>query len=807
MLVSYEWLNEYVDLEGLTPEDVAHALTQSGVAVDVIYTRDTGIRNVVVGKVLSTEPHPQADRLKVCQVDVGKDGPLTIVCGAANVAAGQLVPVALEGASLPGGVTIKRTKLRGVESQGMICSAKELGFPEKVLSKQQREGIMVLPDEVEIGTDMRTVLGMHDQVLELDLTPNRSDCLSMIGVAYEVAAVLDREVRLPEPEALEPTGDEIRVDITVESEEDCPLYAAQVIDNLKVGPSPQWMQNRLISAGIRPVNNIVDITNYVMIEYGQPLHAFDLDKLSNGGRIVVRRARNGETIETLDGVTRACDEETLLITDGSKPIGIAGVMGGANSEVSEETTRVLLEAAFFSPPIIRRTSRKLGLRSEASNRFEKAVDPERIIPALQRAVELLTLYAGGRVVSRVTTERVGDIDELTVSLRHDRLTHVLGVKLKEKDVLDIFRRLRFPVEVKEGVYRVQVPTRRPDIAIEVDLIEEVARLYGYDNIPATLPWGQQSPGGLTREQILVRVIRNTLRTLGMHEVITYSLTSPGLGSEIASINQEGQPIRVAMPMSEERSVLRTSLLPHLIETAAYNLKRQQERVAIFEIGKTFHAHEKKLTDLPEERWELAGLLAGKSVPTNWRQPSPPSDFYTAKGVLETLLNRLGIHNVEYRAVQPVGFHPGRTAELVVDGRVIGILGQLHPQVAQQYDLGPTMVCQLDLSAIFAAAQTNVHFEPPSRHPAVTRDLALVVDRDLLVGKVEQEIKKAAGEWLESVTLFDVFTGEQIGEGKKSVAYSLVYRAKDRTLTDEEVNRVHQAVIDHLAATCGAQLRQ
>jgi phenylalanyl-tRNA synthetase beta chain len=293
----------------------------------------------------------------------------------------------------------------------------------------------------------------------------------------------------------------------------------------------------------------------------------------------------------------------------------------------------------------------------------------------------------------------------------------------------------------------------------------------------------------------------------MHEVITYSLTSPGLGSEIASINQTGQPIRVAMPMSEERSVLRTSLLPHLIETAAYNLKRQQERVAIFEIGKTFHAHEKKLTDLPDERWELAGLLAGKSVPTNWRQPSSSHDFYTAKGVLEALLNRLGIHNVEYRAAQPVGFHPGRTAEVVVDGQVVGILGQLHPKVAQQYDLGPTMVCQLDLSTLFAAAQTDVHFEPPSRHPAVTRDLALVVDRDLMVGKVEQEIKKAAGEWLESATLFDVFTGEQIGEGKKSVAYSLVYRAKDRTLTDEEVNRVHQQVIDHLAATCGAQLRQ
>lgn len=806
MLVSYEWLSQYVDLAGISPEDIAEELNRTGIEVEVIYTRDAGVSGVVVGEVLSVEKHPEADRLKVCMVNVGKGQMLQIVCGAANVAKGQRVPVALVGAKLPGGLKIKKAKLRGVESNGMICSAKELGFPDKVLMKEQTEGIFVLGPDAPIGEDIKNYLGMNDQVIELQLTPNRADCLGMIGVAYEVSAIFDRELRLPDVYIQSPDEEESPVSITLEAEEDCPFYAAQVVHDLKIGPSPQWMQNRLISAGIRPINNIVDITNYVMIETGQPLHAFDYDQIP-GGKIVVRRAQPGEQVVTLDGVTRECDEEMLLITDGNQPLAIAGIMGGESSEVTEKTTSVLIESAFFDPAIVRKGSRKLGLRSEASNRFEKGVDPERIIPALARAVQLLQQIAGGTVGSDIHVEKIGEVDDVVISLRHERLVNVLGIKIKEEEVLDIFRRLNFPAKVREGTYEVQVPTRRPDLTIEVDLIEEVARLYGYDRIPATLPWGQQLPGGLTREQKFRRVIRHTLRNLGMNEVLTYSLTSAEAGKEIASLHHSARPIPLAMPMSNEHAVLRTSLLPHIIEAAAYNIKHGNNRVTIFEMGKTYITEEEKLTNLPEERWELAGLLTGEAEPTIWKQrQAAAGDFYIAKGILEALFTRLGVKGVQYSEAFPVGFHPGRTAELVVDGNVIGLLGQLHPKLAKKHGLNDPVVFQLDLAKLFAAVNDEVVYNPIPRYPAVTRDLALVVDEDVLAGEVEEGIREVAGELLESVTLFDVFTGEQIEEGKKSIAYSLVYRAKDRTLTDEEVQEVHERVVNYLEDILGAKLR-
>ncbi|SEM98814.1 phenylalanine--tRNA ligase subunit beta [Lihuaxuella thermophila] len=806
MLVSYEWLSQYVDLEGISPEDIAEELNRTGIEVEVIYTRDAGVSGVVVGEVLSVEKHPEADRLNVCMVNVGKGQMLQIVCGASNVAAGQRVPVALVGAKLPGGMKIKKANLRGVESNGMICSAKELGFPDKVLMKEQTEGILVLGPDAPVGEDIKNYLGMNDQVIELQLTPNRSDCLGMIGVAYEVSAIFDRELRLPDVYIQSVDEEESPVSITLESEEDCPFYAAQVVHDLKIGPSPQWMQNRLISAGIRPINNIVDITNYVMIETGQPLHAFDYDQIP-GGRIVVRRARPGEQLVTLDGVTRECDEEMLLITDGDQPLAIAGIMGGESSEVTAQTTSVLIEAAFFDPAVVRKGSRKLGLRSEASNRFEKGVDPERIIPALARAVQLLQQFAGGKVGSDLYAEKIGDVDDVVISLRHERLVKVLGIKIKEEEVLDIFRRLHFPTQLREGIYDVQVPTRRPDLTMEVDLIEEVARLYGYDRIPTTLPWGQQLPGGLTREQKLRRVIRHTLRNLGMNEVLTYSLTSPEAGKKIEPLHRTARPIALAMPMSNEHAVLRTSLLPQLIETAAYNIKHGNNRVTIFEMGKTYVTEEENLTTLPEERWELAGLLTGEAEPTIWKQtPIPAGDFYIVKGMLEALFTRLGVSGVQYSEAFPDGFHPGRTAELSVNGEVIGLLGQLHPKLAKKYGLEDPVVFQLDLAKLFSAANDEVVYQPIPRYPAVTRDLALVVDEDVLAQEVEEGIREVAGELLESVTLFDVFTGAQIGEGKKSIAYSLVYRAKDRTLTDEEVQEVHQRVVDYLEDILGAKLR-
>ncbi|QKG84010.1 phenylalanine--tRNA ligase subunit beta [Kroppenstedtia pulmonis] len=805
MQVSYRWLKEYVDLKGVTPEQLAEELTRGGIEVDGIQPRNNGVEKVVVGKVLDTQPHPNADKLKVCTVDVNEEDPLQIVCGAANVAKGQYVPVALHKARLPGGVKIKKSKLRGVASQGMICSADELGLPEKLLTKHQQDGILVLPEETKIGSDVAEVLELDDYILELDLTPNRSDCLSMRGVAYEAAALLDRELNLPQTE--EKVGKGKEVDITLDVEEDCPFYALQVVKNLKLGPSPQWMQNRLMAAGVRPINNVVDVTNYVMLEYGQPLHAFDYQKVSDE-EIIVRRARAGETVETLDGVTRGCDEETLLITDGEKPIAIAGVMGGANSEVTEETTTVLLESAYFSPTLVRRTARRLGLRSEASNRFEKGVDPEGIIPALERAVHLLTELAGGQAASPVTVEKVGDVEEVTIQLRHNRLTGLLGVQITEEAVRDIFKRLRFETEVKNETYRVQVPSRRPDLSIEVDLIEEVARLYGYNRIPSTLPWGQQFPGSLTQEQKLRRRIRHTLQDVGLFEVIGYSLTHPKRLKEIASLYSGFQPIRISMPMSDERKVLRTSLIPQLVETAEYNVHRRQEEIRLFELSRVFLTEEKLKDDLPEERWMLAGLLTGSGAGKHWGKQEETLDFYTVKGLLEMLFTRLGVKGVNYRAAQLKGYHPGRTAELVIGEETVGILGQLHPKVEANHDLDDTYVFELDLVKVLEKAGEHiVGYHPLPVYPSSSRDLALVVDESLPAGELEAVIRSAGGDLLEKVNLFDVFTGNQVGEGKKSVAYSLTYRSDDRTLTDEEVNQAHQRVVEQLESLTGATLRK
>lgn len=810
MLVSYEWLSEYVDLLGITPEEIADELNRTGIEVEVIYTRDTGVTHVVVGHVLSVEKHPQADKLNVCMVEVGKDQPLQIVCGASNVAADQLVPVALKGATLPGNITIKHTKLRGIESQGMICSAKELGLPDKVLMKEQQVGILVLGSDAKIGQNITEYLGMNDQALELQLTPNRSDCLSMIGVAYEVAAIFNRELRFPEIGERVPTDETTRIEIITESEEDCPFYATQVVKGLKIGPSPQWMQNRLISAGIRPINNIVDITNYVMIETGQPLHAFDFESIKTR-EILVRRSRAGEKVVTLDGVTRACDDETLLITDGSQVLGLAGVMGGEYSEVKDHTTTVLIESAYFDPTLIRRASRKLGLRSEASNRFEKGVDPDRILPALMRAVQLLEQIAGGQVSSKITFEREGDIDDVIVSLRHERLIKVLGTKIEPEKVISILNRLHFSVKFDQDaqIYRVLVPSRRPDVQIEVDLIEEVARLYGYDRIPATLPWGQQQPGRLTPSQKMRRVIRQTLRDFGFSEVLTYSLTSNQRSKEVSGLHEGKHPIRLTMPMSNERTVLRTSLLPQLLETVEYNQNHGNDDVAIFEIGRTYLTDEKKITKLPEERYELAFVLTGNLRSATWNHPGfKGGDFYVAKGIMESLLERLGVQEVEIKAAHNfTGFHPGRTAEVRVNGQVIGVVGEVHPKLAKKYGLNDTAMVQIDLSQILEASKRELLYQPIRRFPAVTRDLALVVDQNVEAGVVEAGIKEVAGELLESVRLFDVFIGEQVGAGKKSIAYSLVYRAEDRTLTDEEVTTIHTRVVDHLVSSLGATLRQ
>lgn len=816
MNVSYQWLSQYVDVSGHTAQELAEKLTRSGIEVDFVESRNKGVEKVVVGFVKSREKHPDADKLSVCTVDAGLGEELQIVCGAKNVAAGQKVPVALVGAKLPDGLVIKRAKLRGVESQGMICSAKELGLNDKLLPKEQQEGILVLPEETPVGESILDVLAINDEVLDLDLTPNRSDCLSMLGAAYEIGAILGREVKLPDAEAgLESAGavnaaDRISVNITAAAQ--CSHYAARLIEGITVASSPLWLQNRLMAAGIRPINNIVDITNYVMLEYGQPLHAFDADQLDNG-HIDVRLAGEGEKLVTLDGAERTLEPHMLLITDGTKPVALAGVMGGANSEVTAGTSRILLESARFDGGTVRKTSRQLGLRSEASQRFEKEVNPEAVIPALNRAASLIAQLGGGAVASGVVEARTGETKPVTIEISVGKINDYLGTGLTVEEVKAIFARLHFTVEplAQDGLL-VHVPSRRGDITRVVDLIEEVARLYGYDNIPTTLMNVETTPGALTKAQRVRRIARTLLTGSGLHEAITYSFTDPQQIADFTGAYGGVKPVGLAMPMSEERSVLRTSLVPHLLEAAAYNRNRNTNDVALFEIGSVFLTDEATLTRLPNEQPLLTALLTGKRSELHWTGKPGAVDFYDLKGVLDNLLSYLGIAGVRYVSAQPEGFHPGRTARLeatLAEGEtiVLGVIGQLHPALQQQKDLDDTFVFEIELDALVRLADEQLTYTPLPRFPAIGRDMALVVDRGVPVGDLLAQAKTTAGAWLESIQVFDIYTGERLGADKKSVAISLVYRTPERTLTDEEVSELHGRVVASLADAYGAELRK
>ncbi|NGQ94448.1 phenylalanine--tRNA ligase subunit beta [Brevibacillus sp. SYP-B805] len=806
MKVSYQWLSDYVDLSDITPHELAEKLTRSGIEVEAVEPRNLGVSHVVVGYVKERSKHPDADRLSVCIVDAGQGEDLQIVCGAANVAQGQKVPVALPGAKLPGGIVIKRSKLRGVESQGMICSAKELGINDKLLAKDQQEGILVLPDEAEVGMDAVTYLGLDDYVLELGLTPNRSDCLSMIGVAYEVAAILGREVKLPRIEVVE-DGGENPVTVQIEAKDHCYRYVGRHFTHAQIGSSPQWMKNRLMAAGVRPINNVVDITNYVMLEYGQPLHAFDAAKVANRS-IVVRLAEPEEKLVTLDDQERTLDGETLVIADPEKGLAIAGIMGGANSEIVPDTTEIILEAAYFTPRSIRRSARMLGMRTEGCVRWEKGVDQSRVAEAGERAAMLIQQLAKATVSRGVASAVVQQAEPVTIAITLEKINGHLGTSLTAEEVSAIFDRLQFAYEQTGSAWRVTVPTRRGDIALPEDLIEEVARLYGYDNIPTSLPEGETVQGGLTPEQKLRRTIRHHLIGLGMAEAISYALVHPRLNAAVAGLHEgELKPIPLAMPMSEDHSVLRTGLLPSLLETLTYNRNRQNHDLAFFELGHVFLSAEEKLTRLPEERFYLGGVLTGQWVPQNWQGVKQPVDFFLVKGIVESLLSRLGIADAVYRpAADLTGMHPGRTAEVTVNGKKIGFFGQLHPQTEKTYDLEETYVFQFDVAQLAALSTPLINYAPLPKFPAVTRDLALVVDRATPAAALAETIREAAGDLLESLTLFDVYTGERIAADKKSMAFSLVYRHPERTLQDEEVQEVTSRVIQALAEKTGAELR-
>jgi phenylalanyl-tRNA synthetase beta chain len=803
MLVSYKWLQEYVDLTGVSPEELAEKITKSGIEVEGVDTLNEGIRGVVVGHVLECEKHPNAEKLNKTLVDIGADEPVQIICGAPNVGKGQKVAVATVGAVLPGNFKIKKAKLRGEASNGMICSLQELGIEGKLIAKEFSEGIFNFPEDTEVGQDALALLGRDDQVLELGLTPNRADCLSMMGVGYEVAAILGNHVKLPEPKPATSTEKaEEYIKVTVDAQEDNPLYVAKVIKNVKIGPSPLWMQTRLMAAGIRPHNNVVDITNYILLEYGQPLHAFDYDLLGSK-EILVRRAEQGEEITTLDDAKRTLTTDHLVITNGNKPVALAGVMGGADSEVNTDTTTVLLESAYFTGPVIRKASKDHGLRSEASSRYEKGVDPERVRAAAERAAELMAMYANGEVLEGSVEADSLKVEPAVVSVTLEKINRVIGSELSMKEVEDIFAKLQFSTSIDNGTITVTVPTRRGDITIEEDLIEEVARLFGYDNVPKTLPIGASTPGQLTDYQLKRRIVRRYLEGAGLYQAITYSLTNKEKATQYAL--KKCEPVELAMPMSEDRSLLRLSIVPQLLEVLKYNLARQNDSLAVYETGAVFLKNNESV--LPKEAEHLAVAVTGTWESHQWQGEKKPVDFYVIKGILEGLFVKLGLADeVGFSVAEVEGMHPGRTAEITLNGVVIGFVGQVHPTVQKDLDLKETYVFELSLETILAANTQPLQYQAIPRFPSITRDIALVVDKNKTAADLQAIIVQAGGKLLKEVHVFDLYEGERMEEGKKSIAFSLKYFDPEKTLTDEDIAKTHDKVLNAVKEQAGAVLR-
>ncbi|WP_102691114.1 phenylalanine--tRNA ligase subunit beta [Rummeliibacillus pycnus] len=801
MLVSLKWLSQYVDLQGLEPEVLAEKITRSGIEVEGVHHLSDGLKKIMVGQIKELRKHPDSDHLNICQVDFGEEELSQIVCGAPNVAEGQKI-VAVRPNGYVGGKKIKKGKLRGEVSNGMICSLQELGIEGKVVPKKYADGIVILPEDTPVGMDAIEALGLDDVVLELGLTPNRSDAMSMLGVAYEVAAILSEDVKLPDTTHEESTEQaEKLLKVRVEAPEVNPMYTAKVVKNIKVAESPMWLQQRLMAAGVRPLNNVVDITNYILMEYGQPLHAFDYDALGTG-EIVVRLANEGEQIKTLDGQDRVLNAKNLVITNGKEPVAVAGVMGGFDSEVTEKTTTVVIESAYFDGLSVRYTAKDLGLRSEASARYEKGIDPNRVTPAAERAAQMLAELAGGEVLSGSVVFDELDKTPSKVIVSPDFVNARLGMKISLNEMVSILNRLNFDVETANGRLYIDAPTRRQDIKIEEDIVEEIARLYGYDEIPATVPVGESKAGGLNQYQAKRRIVHRQLQGSGLYQALTYSLTSDELSQKYALVT--APTTRLLMPMSEERSTLRQSILPHLIEATSYNVSRQQDSVALYEVGSVFLGETEE--GLPHEEEHIAAVMTGDWVNHAWQGEHKKVDFFVLKGILEALFAKLDLTNrVAYETAVVDGLHPGRTANVLLDGARIGFVGQLHPAEQKANGIKETYVMELNLEAILAASIDPLVYVPVPRFPSISRDIALVVERATKAADLEAIIRKAGGKLLKDVNVFDLYEGEKMEQGKKSVAFTLTYFTPERTLTDEEVVAAHDKVVAALTES-GAELR-
>ncbi|MGZ3594357.1 MAG: phenylalanine--tRNA ligase subunit beta [Syntrophales bacterium] len=801
MLVSLRWLRDYVDIR-IPLGELVDRLTMAGLEVEEIKEIGPAFTNVVVARLLSVKTHPEADKYYVCEVDAG-EGTLSVVCGARNIKPGDVVPLAKIGATLPGGYTIKSSRIRGVVSDGMLCSEQELGIGDDA------SGIMILPHDLAAGLGLAEALNLKDMVLDIGITPNRSDCLSIIGIAREIAAITGSALKYPDTIVSESEPDITSItSVDILDPDLCPRYSARIIMDITIKPSPLWMRRRLEAVGLRAINNIVDVTNYVMMELGQPLHAFDFQFLEEG-RIVVRRSRGRETFTSLDEKERILEMDTLMICDGKKPVAIGGIMGGLNSEVKEDTEMILLESAYFTPASIRKSAKWLGMSTDAAFRFGRGIDPEGVVKALNRAAQIMAEISGGRVC-RGYIDRYPQQVEVAgnIALRRERVNEILGTDIDGTEIVDILESLGMTISTeKDGLYRVTPPTYRVDIAREIDLIEEIARLYGYDRIPATLPLVSVTAVTRDRQQIVVDRIRDLIRGSGYSEIITFSFISPEsvklLG--IKENDDRQNMVKIRNPLTEDQSVMRTTLVASLLETMKKNAHNGCLDLKLFEIGRVFF--HRKEGGLPIEKSRMGCLITGMFYDDLWCSKIH-ADFYDLKGCIENIFDGLKIAGLEFRSDQREAFlHPGKSCGIYAKDRLVGFLGEVHPDILLRMDLkNRAYVAEIDLDIVSTMFSEEVLYKDLPRFPSVVRDVAFVIGQDMEADKMLKLAVEMDKVLLEKVSIFDVYSGKNIPQGKKSLGVRFVYRASDRTLTDDEVNLLHGNVVTQIVDLTGARVR-
>ena len=805
MNTSLSWVKAYVPELDVTAQEYTDAMTLTGTKVEGFEKLDADLDKIVVGQIEKIEKHPDADKLVICQVNVGTET-VQIVTGATNVFEGAKVPVVLDGGRVAGGhepgqrvaggIKIKKGKLRGVPSYGMMCSIEELGSTRDMYPEAPENGIYIFHDDVQVGADAVEVLGLHDVVFEYEITSNRVDCYSVVGIAREAAATFNKEFKPPvvtETGNKEDINDYVKV--SVENTNLCSRYCARVVKNIKIGPSPEWMQRRLASVGIRPINNLVDITNYVMEEYGQPMHAYDLDTLA-GHQIVVKNAAEGEKFTTLDGQERTMDQDVLMICDGEKAVGIAGIMGGENSMITDDVTTMLFEAACFDGVNIRKSSKRVGLRTDASGKFEKGLDPNNAMDALNRACQLVEEMGAGEVVGGAVDVYSKKKEPVRVPFDAAKINRMLGTDISEEEMIGYFKKidLDYDAETKEVI----APTFRHDLFRIADLAEEVARFYGYDNIPTTLPDGEATTGKLTFKLRIEQVARDIAEFCGFSQGMSYSFESPKVFDKLRlpEDSQLRKTVDIMNPLGEDYSVMRTTSLNGMLTSLATNYNRRNKNVRLYELGNVYLPKSLPLTELPEERMQFTLGMYGDG------------DFFTMKGVVEEFFEKIGMHEKE-KYDPDAGktyLHPGRQANIIYDGKVVGYLGEIHPEVADVYGIGErAYVAVIDMPEILPYATFDRKYTGIAKFPAVTRDISMVMPKDMLVGTVEKVIEKRGGKLVESFKLFDIYEGEQIKAGFKSVAYSISFRANDRTLEDKDIAPIMEKILNDLSEM-GIELR-